>query len=89
MYCRFAFIIAQAISLINGRTVLELPNDGLVSSVRGITHDIVSGAVWVNAETHILEVVPCEEDRDVWKFYLEKAKEGEEECFDKSLAYCT
>ena len=42
----------------------------------GITTDIKSGAIWLYTSDKIFEISKNNEDRDIWKLYLERAMES-------------
>ncbi|TDL28590.1 DigA protein [Rickenella mellea] len=71
-----------AICNLDDRTVYEegLPiKPGEV--VRGIVSDPVRSTYWVYTDSSLFELLPKNEDRDIWKIYLEKGQ------FDVALRY--
>ncbi|KAJ0395070.1 hypothetical protein P43SY_011458 [Pythium insidiosum] len=80
----------QVISKLNNVIVLEEQFDSRVGSVRGVAHDPALNTVWVHSDRRILEVVIADEDRNVWKLFLQKAMagNGDDRDFEHALSVC-
>ncbi|TMW64247.1 hypothetical protein Poli38472_012869 [Pythium oligandrum] len=80
----------QVISKLNNVVVLEEQFDSRVGNVHGISVDPTYNSVWVHSDRRILEVVIADEDRNVWKLYLQKAiaGSGDDRDFEHALSVC-
>lgn len=80
----------QVISKLSGVIVLEETLDARVGTVHGITLDPTFNTVWIHSDRRILEVVIADEDRNVWKLFLNKAiaGNGDDRDFDHALSVC-
>lgn len=80
----------QAISKLSGVIVMEETFDSRVGNVHGLTHDPSLNTVWVHSDRRILEIVIADEDRNVWKLYLNKAVAGpgDDRDFEHALSVC-
>lgn len=66
----------QVICKLNAAIVFENDFNPRQMRLRGIAHDFVKGTVWIYGEQAVYEVVITNEDRDVWKLFLEKNQVG-------------
>ncbi|DAZ97990.1 TPA: hypothetical protein N0F65_005148 [Lagenidium giganteum] len=80
----------QVISKLSNAIVLEETFDSRVGNVHGLSYDPTFNTVWVHSDRRILEVVIADEDRNVWKLFLNKAiaGNGDDRDFEQALAVC-
>ena len=74
----------QAINQLNEKITWEerFRADQHLGDIRGITNDPIAGTTWIYTSNQVFEVTVNDEDRNIWKLYLEKEK------YDKSLQFC-
>ena len=53
-----------------------------IGEIRGITNDPIAGTIWIYATNQVFEITVNDEDRDIWKLYLEKSN------YSKALHFC-
>lgn len=56
--------------------------DQQLGEVHGITRDPVTQTIWMFAHNQVFEIEVRDEDRNIWKLYLEKNK------YDEALKFC-
>lgn len=80
----------QVISKLSGVIVLEESFDSRVGTVHGVSYDPTFNTVWIHSDRRILEVVIADEDRNVWKLFLNKAiaGNGDDRDFEHALSVC-
>lgn len=74
----------QSINKLNEQVTWEerFRADQQLGEVRGITNDPITQTIWVYTQRQIFEVGVTDEDRNIWKLYLDKKK------FEKALEFC-
>ena len=80
----------QVISRLNGHIVQEDALEPARSgTARGLARDPApQGDLWLYSDKLLHQVLVTNEDRDVWKLYLEKALAGDERKFNSALQHC-
>eukprot|EP01112_Ceratiomyxa_fruticulosa_P020451 TRINITY_DN6960_c0_g1_i1.p1 TRINITY_DN6960_c0_g1~~TRINITY_DN6960_c0_g1_i1.p1 ORF type:complete len:978 (+),score=224.54 TRINITY_DN6960_c0_g1_i1:223-3156(+) len=72
----------QVISKLNSSVVYQYDFNPRAVKLKGVAHDHMNGNIFLYAENVVFEVYVKNEDRDVWKLYLEKRQ------FAEALEYC-
>lgn len=80
----------QVVSKLSGILVLDEALDSRVGTVHGLATDPSVNTVWIHSDRRILEVVIADEDRNVWKLFLNKAVagNGDDRDFEHALSVC-
>lgn len=68
--------------------VLDASFDSRVGNVEGLAHDLTLNSIWIYSDRRINQVVVVDEDRDMWKLLVQKARIGDPKDFEVALSMC-
>ncbi len=78
----------QAMSRLSGALMEEEMLRVMDGSPVGLARDPVRGSLWYYSDLHVFQVETKNEDRHLWKIYLERAASGDETMFDAAYSQC-
>ena len=56
--------------------------------LKGLYADPITGNIWIYSEKELYVIHVKDEDKDIWKLFLQFGKEGKPQYFEKALQLC-
>ena len=78
----------QLISRLTGEILEESHIDSVSGQGLAVIRDRQGPRLWMHTASHVYQLQLVSENRDIWKLYLEKARNGDERLFELALQHC-